>query len=103
MEPRQQPECGVPARRVLDEPADERLVREVTKELGVDRRPPLRLRGLVEEDLAPATQDASAALARSAILPNAAGSLTARSASTFRSSSMFAFLHPETNWLYESP
>ena len=38
-----------------------------------------------------------------AIAPNAAGSLTARSASTFRSSSMPAFEQPCTNWLYESP
>ena len=33
----------------------------------------------------------------------AAGSLTARSASTFRSSPISAFLQPAMNWLYESP
>ena len=48
-------------------------------------------------------QASSAALACSAIAPNAAGSLTARSASTLRSSSMPAFAQPCTNWLYESP
>ena len=41
----------------------------------------------------------NAALACSAIALNAAGSLTARSASTFRSSSIPAFVHPCTNWL----
>jgi hypothetical protein len=41
----------------------------------------------------------SAALACSAIAPNAAGSLTARSASTLRSSSIPAFEQPCTNWL----
>src|SRR6266540_2791318 len=44
---------------------------------------------------------ASADFACSAIAPNAAGSLTARSASTFRSSSMPACLQPAMNWLYE--
>jgi hypothetical protein len=44
-------------------------------------------------------QVCSAALACSAIAPNAAGSLTARSASTFRSSSIPAFEQPCTNWL----
>src|SRR5439155_4233565 len=46
---------------------------------------------------------ASAAFACSAICPNAAGSLTARSASTFRSSSMPALAQPLTNWLYDRP
>ena len=41
----------------------------------------------------------SAAFACSAIAANAAGSLTARSASTLRSSSISAFLQPATNWL----
>jgi hypothetical protein len=45
----------------------------------------------------------SAVFACSAIAPNATGSLTARSASTFRSSSIPAFVQPCTNWLYESP
>jgi hypothetical protein len=48
-------------------------------------------------------QFCSAAFACSAIAPKAAGSLTARSASTFRSSSIPAFEQPCTNWLYESP
>src|SRR4051812_3066415 len=46
---------------------------------------------------------ASAAFACSTIWPNAPGSLTARSASTLRSSSMPAFEQPFTNWLYERP
>ena len=48
-------------------------------------------------------QASSAAFARRAIFANASGSLTARSASTFRSSSISAFLQPLTNWLYERP
>src|SRR5437763_11854910 len=52
---------------------------------------------------APSLPAASAAFACSAIAPNAAGSLTARSASTFRSSSIPAFGQPCTNWLYERP
>ena len=43
------------------------------------------------------------AFACSAIVPNASGSATARSASTLRSSSISAFLQPATNWLYDSP
>jgi hypothetical protein len=42
-------------------------------------------------------------LACSAIAVNAAGSLTARSARTLRSSSMPALPQPFTNWLYERP
>src|SRR2546430_2236822 len=45
----------------------------------------------------------SAALACSAIAPNAAGSLTARSARILRSSSMPALPQPWMNWLYDSP
>jgi hypothetical protein len=41
----------------------------------------------------------SAALACSAILPNAAGSATARSARILRSSSISALRQPATNWL----
>src|SRR5919204_3244816 len=48
-------------------------------------------------------QVSSAAFACAAIAPKAAGSFTARSASTFRSSAMSAFRRPATNWLYESP
>ena len=46
---------------------------------------------------------ASAAFACSATAVNAAGSATARSASTLRSSSMPALCSPAMNWLYESP
>ena len=42
---------------------------------------------------------ASAAFACSAIAPNAAGSSTARSARTLRSSSIPALRLPDTNWL----
>jgi hypothetical protein len=41
----------------------------------------------------------SADFACSASAPNACGSLTASSASTLRSSSMFVFFIPATNWL----
>ena len=44
-------------------------------------------------------QASSAAFARAAIAEKAAGSWTARSASTLRSSSMFALRQPATNWL----
>src|SRR6266550_7164761 len=50
-----------------------------------------------------AASEPSADLAFSAIAPKACGSLTARSASTLRSSSISAFFKPATNWLYESP
>jgi len=60
------------------------------------------LDGLLFEDLADA-QALSAALACSAIMPNACGSFAASSASTLRSSSISAFFSPLTNWLYESP
>ena len=55
-----------------------------------ERAPPARL---LE------AQASSAALARAAICEKPAGSLTARSASTFRSSPISAFRQPETNWL----
>src|ERR671919_1758337 len=48
-------------------------------------------------------QASSAAFAWAAIAENAAGSLTAMSARTLRSSSMFALRQPATNWLYDSP
>src|SRR5439155_6760242 len=45
----------------------------------------------------------SADFACCAMAPKAAGSLTARSARTFRSSVIPALRQPATNWLYESP
>jgi hypothetical protein len=55
---------------------------------------------LAAEDLfLPAQADGSDAFACSASLPNAAGSLTARSASTLRSSSTPADFRPAMNWL----
>ena len=65
--------------------------------------PPAPLRQLPNEleplVLTGSNQASSAALACAAIAPKAAGSLTARSASTFRSSAMSALRQPATNWL----
>jgi hypothetical protein len=79
-----------------------RLSREPPAKVGVERGArALALLRLVQEDpFEPVGQlSSSAALACSAILPNASGSATATSASTFRSSSMPAFRQPATNWL----
>ncbi len=90
--------AGEPKWRVprigVDDRVDERLVRKRAPELLVQRRATDGRLDLVEEDLAAPAQLWSAAFARSAILPNAAGSLTARSASTLRSSSIPALLQP---------
>ena len=104
VEPAQQPERPVPARRRLENAVHERLVRELGADADVERRAAARLLGLVEEELAPRGRQAavccaSAAFACSAIAANATGSLTARSASIFRSSSIPALRHPATNWL----
>src|SRR5215211_3718812 len=90
---------------VVEDFADDRLGREATAEVSVERRAAaLALLRLVEEDaLELGAQLPSAAFACSAILPNAAGSFTASSASTLRSSSIPAWRQPATNWLYERP
>ena len=97
----EQPEPGVPPRRRLDDVPDARVVRELPQQPRVQRRTAVGLRGLVEKDLAmirwagQAVSSAvfsSAAFACSATAANAGGSLTARSASTLRSSSISAFL-----------
>jgi hypothetical protein len=63
--------------------------------------------GLLEEDLrlgqAAALSFSSAALACSATIEKAAGSLTASSARDLRSSSISALCSPEMNWLYYIP
>src|SRR5215211_2096409 len=90
---------------VVEDLADHGLLREPPAEVGVQRRAAaLALLRLVEEDsFELGAQLPSAAFACSAILPKAAGSFTASSASTLRSSSMPALRQPATNWLYESP
>src|SRR5215211_179331 len=88
-----------------EELGDHGLLREPPAEVGVQwRAAALALLRLVEEDsFELGAQLPSAAFACSAILPKAAGSFTASSASTLRSSSMPALRQPATNWLYESP
>ena len=70
----------------------------------VQRRARVEVLRLAAEDVGLAlgggqTDVGSEAFACSASLPNAAGSLTARSASTLRSSSTPASFSPEMNWL----
>jgi hypothetical protein len=100
VEAREELERPVPS-VVSDDLADDRLTGEPAADVRVERRAgALALLGLVEKDpLALGGQLSSAAFACSAILPNAAGSLTASSASTLRSSSMPALRQPATNWL----
>src|SRR5207253_10620682 len=98
MQPREKLQGVTP----VDLGRQERLVRELERKPLVQRRLAREVARLELERL-PTGQVCSAAFACSAIAPNAAGSLTARSASTFRSSSMPAFEQPCTNWLYESP
>src|SRR5215211_7495763 len=74
---------------------------EPPAELCVQRRAALAVGRLFLESLSLAGQAFSAALACSASSPNAAGSLTARSARIFRSRSISALRSPETSWLYE--
>ena len=97
-----------PQRRLPPETADERrdasIAGEPTAEVGVERRTlPLALLRLVAESrflfAQAAWDDSCAALACSAIAVNAPGSATAKSAKTFRSSSIPALYRPEMNWL----
>ena len=95
----QEPQGKIPARLRRDL-RNEQLVGELPAQPCVKRRAALAVRGLTEEDLGLATQLlARADFACSATSLKAAGSLTARSASTLRSSSMFALRQPATNWL----
>ena len=102
VQPAEQAHGQVPA-VVGRDPAHERLRRQPAAEVGVQlRAAALAGLGLAQEALGePVVQaaSASAAFACSAMPANAAGSLTARSASTLRSSSIPAFLQPATNWL----
>src|SRR5205814_498339 len=92
-------------RPLLHELVDDRLLRAAARKPRVHRRAkgsemlrlPAEERGLLAQAFS------SAERACSAILPNAAGSLTARSASTFRSSGISALRSPATNWLYDMP
>jgi len=100
MEAAEELQRPVPA-LVRDHLGGDRLSREASAGERVQLRAgPLALLGLVEEAaLEPGGQFWSAALACSAIFPNASGSTTAISARTLRSSSIPAFRHPDTNWL----
>ena len=100
VEPAEQLKRPVPA-RVVEDLANRGLSGKAPAHARVQRRAvPFALLRLVEEGLLElVAQVTSAALACSAILLNAAGSLTARSASTLRSSSIPAFRQPATNWL----
>jgi len=96
----EQLERPVPA-VVGDDLLDEGLAGQSAADVGVEGRAgALALLGLVEERRCElALQLSRADFACRAIVPNATGSLTARSASTLRSSSMPAFWQPATNWL----
>ena len=81
--------------------ADPRIFREPATKVGVERRAAVAVRRLPLEDLALPGYfaAASADLACSTISLNLPGSVAARSASTFRSSSTFAIFKPDMNWL----
>ncbi len=92
-------------RQLPDELVDEGFVGELRANAPVERRPgPLTMRPLLAEGVPElgsqaAFEPSRADFAWAAIFENAAGSVTARSASTFRSSSMFAFRSPFISWL----
>jgi hypothetical protein len=100
VEPAQELERAIPA-IVVKDLANGRLRCQPSAEVGIQlRAAALALIRLVEEDAFElGAQLPSAAFACSAILPKAAGSFTAMSASTLRSSSIPALRQPETNWL----
>jgi hypothetical protein len=101
VQPAEQAERHVPV-PVADQPADERVVGEPAAEIGVERRAAVAVTRLLEERLRlpqAALAFSSAAFACSATSVNAAGSLTASSASDFRSSSISALCSPAMNWL----
>ncbi len=109
VQPAEQAERVVPG-KVGRERADPRVVRKPAAEIGVERRAAVAVRGLPLEDLlltrvgrARYFAAARADLACSTISLNLPGSVAARSASTFRSSSTFAIFKPDMNWLYERP
>src|SRR6266540_4305049 len=99
----EQAQWQIPA-QIRSDRGHERLAGELPAQPRVERRAAVAVRGLAEEDLGLLGQLlARADLAWSATSLNAAGSLTARSASTLRSSSTPALRQPATNWLYERP
>jgi hypothetical protein len=100
MECSEQLERPVPA-VVGNDLLDERLASQPAADVGVESRArALALLGLVKERRCElGLQLSRADFACSAIFPNAKGSLTARSASTLRSSSIPALWQPATNWL----
>jgi hypothetical protein len=94
----EQSQRKVPAKVACDR-RDAWIVGKEPSEPRVQRRPRVEVLRLAAEDLLLPGQLGSADFACSASLPNAAGSLTARSASTLRSSSTPAAFSPEMNWL----
>ena len=85
-------------RVVSDDPRGGGIVGEAPAELRVELGAAFAVTGLLEERVADGQLE-RAAFACSATALNAAGSVTARSASILRSSSMSAFRQPATNWL----
>ena len=81
--------------------ADPRIISEPATEACVERRSAVAIGGLPLEDLALTRYFAAARadFACSTISVNLPGSVAARSASTFRSSSTFAIFKPHMNWL----
>ena len=104
MQPAEQAQRRVP-RQLADERRHALIGGETPAEVGVERRAALAMGRLPPEDLRlvvvgqAALEVSCAAFACSAIAVKAAGSPTARSASTLRSSSMPALCRPEMNWL----
>ena len=98
VQPAEQAKRRVPVWVWADDLGCDRIACEAAAELYVERRPALAVDRLGLEDLG-RRQASSAVFARSAIAANAAGSDTAKSASTLRSSSISAFFSPATNWL----
>ena len=88
-------------REVRRERADPRINREPATEVCVERRAAVAVPGLPLKDLALTRYFAAASAERacSTISVNLPGSVAARSASTFRSSSTFAIFKPDMNWL----
>lgn len=98
MQPAEQAQREVPG-TIVDELERARVRGEATAQPRVQRRPTVAKAGLTEKMLRRTSYFANAAFACAAISPNFFGSLTARSARTFRSSSTFAALSPAMNWL----
>ncbi len=104
VQPAEQAKRGVP-RQLADERRHALVGGETATEVGVERRAALAMGRLAPEGLRlvvvgqAALEVSCAAFACSAIAVKAAGSATARSARTLRSSSIPALCRPEMNWL----